>query len=789
MLIDLLLLVKKYNIKINGVIHGGAHLCEEQYVYKQCGLNDDTILWIDANPSLCVNNNVLNYALSDLNDIEVILNITNNGQSSSILELDKHSNYYPNIVVVDKVSVKTKRLDSIIHDISKYNFINLDIQGHELAALKGLGDMINNIDYIYTEVNTESLYKDCCTLEQLDEYLKQYKFIRKEIKMTEYGWGDAFYIKEHLCNYVSINIKGGLGNQLFQIATLLSYAKKHNKIPIFDRKLCNEIHGNILYDDFPQLQKLIHEKTLHNYSTHYEDYNKYNEIPYYDCNILLDGYYNNEKYFIENKNDIITLYRNIFGLDDISIENSIAIHIRRGDYLKNQYMFNILDLDYYKKSLKLLNLYNDINYINIITEDIDWANENMPKVDLLSEVYKNINYINNGLYNDFKSISTCKYIVIANSTYSWWAAYLSKAVKIIYPLDWFNLENNKILQRYHVDKWIGISSKSISENINFINNLTYYGHHNDCIIYSTQILNILEDEHNNVCKYAGTDYEIIKYIYPKEIVSIYNNLITSSGILGLTDKCKLYSDTVIDLCKRYLIQITAQQRMNIEFSLGYKDANINIDLTKIPLYVISRPERREEMTKRFSEHGLTPIFMDAVKSDIHVSDGCAKAHLKTLEYAIDNICKFDHYKATYNMTPFMILEDDVKFTDNFKTILTVPKVCDTIYLGLSRYGVVDGYHIFGVRNSIQCQKDMNDYYQVFNMLSAHAILYINPYWVKQLIKMMKVGIQLRVINDICNARLQKNTNVLAVKHPWIIQDPIYNKDNTETIVSLTEYNI
>ena len=60
---------------------------------------------------------------------------------------------------------------------------------------KGFGEILNNIKYIYTEVNTASVYKDCALVGELDEYLSRYGFSRVETKMTPFEWGDAFYIK------------------------------------------------------------------------------------------------------------------------------------------------------------------------------------------------------------------------------------------------------------------------------------------------------------------------------------------------------------------------------------------------------------------------------------------------------------------------------------------------------------------------------------------------------------------------------------------------------------------
>ena len=190
-----------------GVIHIGAHLMEERNDYLLYDL--ENTIWVEANPSKYksisrVNQapnheSAFNYAITDSDNQELDFYITNNGESSSILALDKHSIHHPSVHVTETIKVKTKRLDSLIKensiDINCYNFLNIDIQGAELLALKGAGDLINSIDFIYTEVNTAHLYKDCPLIGEIDDYLNGFGFSREETKMTQYEWGDALYIR------------------------------------------------------------------------------------------------------------------------------------------------------------------------------------------------------------------------------------------------------------------------------------------------------------------------------------------------------------------------------------------------------------------------------------------------------------------------------------------------------------------------------------------------------------------------------------------------------------------
>lgn len=199
-------IVNKYG-KPKGIIHIGAHLMEERNDYISNGLYNT--IWIEANPKIYskiefINHDnskemVFNYAISDIDNHIVKLNVTNNGQSSSILELAKHKIYHPSIFVTDEIKVKTKRMDTLINEnnlkIENFNFLNIDIQGAELLALKSFGDLLQKIDFIYIEVNTDEIYTNCALMTEIDEYLLNFNFKRVETMLTEYKWGDAFYKK------------------------------------------------------------------------------------------------------------------------------------------------------------------------------------------------------------------------------------------------------------------------------------------------------------------------------------------------------------------------------------------------------------------------------------------------------------------------------------------------------------------------------------------------------------------------------------------------------------------
>lgn len=195
--------LEKYGITPRGVIHVGMHKAEEYPIYKSAGVSP--IIFIEANKDLvhqyapddddCY---VVHAAVSDkVEDVE--FNITNNGESSSILELGDHSQIYPHIVNVETVKMRTTTLDKVLQRIGiylfNYNILNLDIQGAELKALKGIQEW-SHFEAIFTEVNYREMYKGCALIGEVDEFLFSKGFLKVEEVDTGCGWGDALYIKK-----------------------------------------------------------------------------------------------------------------------------------------------------------------------------------------------------------------------------------------------------------------------------------------------------------------------------------------------------------------------------------------------------------------------------------------------------------------------------------------------------------------------------------------------------------------------------------------------------------------
>lgn len=193
------------HLRITGVLHVGAHECEELEFYTTLGVESRNVYWVDAMDNKVQEAkargipNVFQAVVSDKEDDTVTFNVTNNVQSSSILEFGTHAKNYTWCVVTEKKTMTTTRLINFVQrnnvPIQTLNLWNFDIQGAELMALRGAGSMIQYADALYLEVNTEEVYKGCPLVEDIDKYVADYGFVRINTLMDPSGWGDALYIR------------------------------------------------------------------------------------------------------------------------------------------------------------------------------------------------------------------------------------------------------------------------------------------------------------------------------------------------------------------------------------------------------------------------------------------------------------------------------------------------------------------------------------------------------------------------------------------------------------------
>ncbi len=206
MLIDIKDIHKKYNIQSKGVLHIGAHIGQEAQTYADLGMNK--MIFIEANPSIYdqLRSNIAKYpnakavkaCVSDKDGETVTFNISSNeGQSSSILEFGTHKTQHADVSFTGSLEMTTTRVDTALKefDLKGIDFLNIDLQGAELLALRSMGDLIHNFKYAYVEVNREDVYKGCAQIADIDAFLGIHGFVRKEVEWVG-GWGDAIYIKE-----------------------------------------------------------------------------------------------------------------------------------------------------------------------------------------------------------------------------------------------------------------------------------------------------------------------------------------------------------------------------------------------------------------------------------------------------------------------------------------------------------------------------------------------------------------------------------------------------------------
>jgi hypothetical protein len=239
---------------------------------------------------------------------------------------------------------------------------------------------------------------------------------------------------------------GAIGNQLFQYATLYAIAKKNNytvKIP-YNVKEYFLVEANRTFFYFKnafknilaeELTKEDEKNILHNVSwiKSYFNPNIFN-IPDFSN---LEGYFQSYKYFNDIEKDIKDQFifndeilKNIYSKYSLNFEDFCAIHLRCGDYIGKENHHPIMDKNYYQKAISII---NDKKYL-IFSDSTDKAKEVFSSLNGLDIIYIEDNHP----FEDLCMMSLCSDNIIANSTFSWWAAWLNKNnnKKIIAPSNW-----------------------------------------------------------------------------------------------------------------------------------------------------------------------------------------------------------------------------------------------------------------------------------------------------------------------------------------------------------------
>jgi len=259
---------------------------------------------------------------------------------------------------------------------------------------------------------------------------------------------------------VIVKLYGGLGNQMFQYAAGVSLASKLDSELYMDLNWFDAIKGNPavtqrIYElkDFGINPKLIgwkekaelKLKSPTNFQEDGLDFNKgFNKLK---GNVVLDGYWQSYKYF-DGSSQVV---RNEFSfprkisaknkalLRKINGSNSVSLHVRRGDYntqVGRKY-HGLISTVYYERALKDLSKTNKNLRLFVFSDEIDWCKENLEIATKAQTEFVDSNSSNTGV-EDMRLMSACKHNIIANSSFSWWAAWLNTNPKkqIYAPRQW-----------------------------------------------------------------------------------------------------------------------------------------------------------------------------------------------------------------------------------------------------------------------------------------------------------------------------------------------------------------
>lgn len=255
---------------------------------------------------------------------------------------------------------------------------------------------------------------------------------------------------------ISSYLLGGLGNQMFQIATTYSLAKEMDVDYLIDFDLCHTpAQGNTSNKYKDNIFKNIKNgkvdtagKRQHNEPTF-----SYVELPKQD-DIILRGYFQSEKYF-EKHSDYIKKFLFDFSvemmdevetyLDTISYDEQItAVHVRRGDYLKSPNFHPVCTIEYYKEAMEKIG-----GNFMFISDDIEWCKDNFKGDNIFFSPFTNE-------LDDLYLMMSCENQIIANSSFSWWGTYLCRwdDNKVIAPSRWFGSQGPQDTQDIYLDNWI-----------------------------------------------------------------------------------------------------------------------------------------------------------------------------------------------------------------------------------------------------------------------------------------------------------------------------------------------
>jgi len=229
-----------------------------------------------------------------------------------------------------------------------------------------------------------------------------------------------------MLTFVNLGKLGRLGNQMFQIASTIGISRWVGTGHCFPEWEFQSFFSK-------KLQEMVIVPQVSGEEGK-SDYRDMRSIINTSLNINLNGYFQSHLYFDHCREEILSYFDlKSEHLDYIfkkypDIKNKNSIHVRRTDYLHLQHYHPTQDMEYYKQAMDYL---DSENQYYVFSDDIDWVKENFKGSQFI--------FIEEEDVIELFMMSLCKNNIIANSSFSWWAAYLNKneSKKIVAPKKWF----------------------------------------------------------------------------------------------------------------------------------------------------------------------------------------------------------------------------------------------------------------------------------------------------------------------------------------------------------------
>lgn len=254
---------------------------------------------------------------------------------------------------------------------------------------------------------------------------------------------DINYIKS-LDDYIGTYLDSRLANMMFEIAAGITAAHEYNKQYIAYINPTGEYNYTKYFSKniFKGINIITSLPPNYTIGTVTPEFNIYKKLPYIK-NVLYKGYFQSEKYFSNNRQYILNLFRmsddvrnvidNLYG----NLSDTISIHVRRGDYVNDLPRFDCLTSDFYKKSMQYYGL--NKKFI-IVSDDIEWCKQNILGDNIIyaDKLYPNYSK-NDYVLIDLYIQTLCSDNIISNSSFSWWGAWMNENIykKVIIPHPWF----------------------------------------------------------------------------------------------------------------------------------------------------------------------------------------------------------------------------------------------------------------------------------------------------------------------------------------------------------------